>query len=543
MTVDDVARPEGEVATTPSSRIGALWQRLDRHSLRPFWLVVGALLVAELVTLFVYSAYLFHHFDLTDDFATYAQSWSQIAHGHLDPVDTVNAPASPFWQLHFELAMWPIALVLGHLWSSPLVLLWLQDLALVAAQAIAIVWIASVCRTNLPKGAAVATWIGGLAVVTNPWWYETASFDVHFETLGLPLVVLCGYSLWSGRGRVAVVAAIAAVAFGDVAAILVACVGIAALLSPRVWRSGGTRVAVAVCVLGVFWVGLAIALDANQGSGIVTNYGYLAGLGPHASASKVLTHLLEHPGHALHTLVHRRAGIGRVLGDAGIVGILTPWGLLISIGTLVPAALNVNQQYLAPITAFQTLAAVPFVLVGTAIVVTRMTGLALTLARDPDPSTERRRRRVPPWVAGSVALTAVAGVLAVVYVQNVPLISQLRADWWRVDARAAQTLARALDEVPGQAEVVAAQGVIGRFAERGGVYPFVVSPQAFPVTASTVDVVFAPGQGIEPVIAPVQQRDRDALAASPGARVVVQRGPITVVQLRGLEQGTRFVIP
>ena len=161
----------------------------------------------QLVGLTVYSAYLFHRFDLTDDFATYSQAWWLIGHGHLDPVNTIQSPSLPFWRSHFELAMWPIALI-GRVWPHSVQLLWLQDVALVATEWIALVWVAAVCRDRVGRGPGR----GGVAalafVVVNPWWYLTASFDIHFETLGLPFVVWSAYSLWRGRARRSVIVAL-----------------------------------------------------------------------------------------------------------------------------------------------------------------------------------------------------------------------------------------------------------------------------------------------------------------------------------------------
>ncbi len=229
------------IAPSPSSveegRLGerrrglaAGWAALDASGMRTFWLVCATVLVAQLVGLVVYSAYLYRRFDLTDDFATYAQAWWAIGHGHLDPIDTIQTPTYPFWQSHFELAMWPIALI-GRVWPHSVQLLWLQDLALVATEWLAMAWVAAICAARSGRTRTVVALVALAFLVVNPWWYLAASFDVHFETLGLPFVVLSGYSLWRGRPRTAVVAAAVGLLFGDVVALAVLCVGIAALVS------------------------------------------------------------------------------------------------------------------------------------------------------------------------------------------------------------------------------------------------------------------------------------------------------------------------
>ncbi len=502
MVVADVS--EADAARSPWR---GRWEALDRKGMRVFWLVAGAVLAAQLAVLVAYSAYLYHRFDLTDDFAAYHQAWWSIGHGHLNPVDTIHVPTFPFWQNHFELAMWPIAWV-GRLWPDPVQLLWLQDLALVATEALTLWWVAGLCAERLARRRNEVAIAALVALVVNVWWYETASFDVHFETIGLPFAVWCGLALWRGRTRQAWLGAVLAVLFGDVVSLSILFVAVAGMASRRVRRAGHLGAALGIAAFAVAWLALVTVLDANQGSGIVTNYGYLVGAAPGASAASVAGALLLHPWHALRVLVGRWHGIGRVLLSAGLLGVVTPWGGAMAVGTLAPTALNVNPAFLSPDIAFQTLAVIPFVFVGSVMVLLWI------------------GRRRGWWAAGAWALAA--GLLAASLVQNAPLFTGLRAGWWRVDAPAAATLRRALPQVPGSAQVIASQGVIGRFAGRRYVYPYLASPQAFPVNAPTVVFVVAATAGIEPVpavvaagaVAYVQRRLGGALIAQ-GAGVVV----------------------
>jgi len=497
------------------------WAALGAGGMRPFWTATVAVLAAQLVGLGIYSTYLFHRFDLTDDFATYAQAWWLIGHGHLDPVNTIQAPSAPFWQSHFELAMWPLALI-GRVWPHPVQLLWLQDAALVATEWIVLVWVAALSRARAGR-ARTAVGIATLCfVVVNPWWYLTASFDVHFETLGLPFVLWSAYSLWKGRARTSLVVALVGLTFGDVTALALICVGVAGVASPTVRRTVGWRVPAALAVASVGWVVLITALGANQSSGLVTNYGYLVGAAPRATAGWVATHLVLHPGHALHVLGHRLPGIGRVVASAGLLGVATPGGLAVSLGTLVPAALNVNPAFLTPAIAFQTVAVIPFVMVGTVMVLLRIGGPAPARVPAP-PVTVRSRWRV------TLALALGVAVVVLSLVQSLPLFSTLRSAWWRVDAPAAATLRSALPLVPPGDEVIASQGVIGRFGPRTWVYPLLVAPQAFPVHTRQVAVVVAPSQGIEPLPASLARSDVSALVDDMHARVVARDHGVTVL--------------
>jgi uncharacterized membrane protein len=501
-------------------------------------LVAGAVVIGvQFVGLVIYSTFLFHRFDLTDDFATYAQAWWSIGHGHINPVDTIQTPSYPFWQSHFELALWPVAWV-GRIWPNAVQLLWLQDAAIAATEWLAFSWAAAVISERGFRAGRALTVAALAFLVVNPWWFLTASFDVHFETLGLPLALWSAYSLWRGRPRTALLTAAVALLFGDVVAVTVLCVGIAGLLSPTVRRRCPLGIPLAMVAGAVAWLALIAALGANRGSGLVTNYGYLVGAAPTASSGWVVTRLAIHPGHALRTLGHRLPQMARVVASAGLLGVLTPWGLLVALGTLVPSALNQNRLFLSPTIAFQTVAVVPFVFVGTVIVLVHVAG-----GRSP-----RRRggeapghtAPVPGWRAPA-ALGLAAAVCALSLVQNLPLYATVPTDWWKVDAGAAASLRGALPSVPPDAQVIASQGVIGRFGTRTYVYPLLAAPQRFPVRRRQVVIVVAAGQGIEPVPAAAAEVDVAAAVRRLGARVVRMQHGVTVLTW-SVPPGVRTVV-
>ena len=535
--------------------LAARWAALDAGGMRTFWAVCTVVLLAQFVGLAIYSAYLYRRFDLTDDFATYAQAWWAIGHGHLDPIDTIQTPTYPFWQSHFELAMWPIALV-GRIWPHPVQLLWLQDAALVATEWFAMAWVAAICATRAAGARTTVALCALVFLVVNPWWYLAASFDVHFETIGLPFVVWSGYSLWRGRRRQAVLAAAIAVLFGDVVALTAFCVGVAATVSRRARRASGIKAPLAVALLAGGWVVLATVLGANRGSGIVTNYGYLVAAAPDASSGWVLVHLLLHPFHVLHTFFDRLGGIGRVVASAGLVGVATPWGFFVSLGILVPAALNANKAFLSPTIAFQTLAVIPFVFVGSVILLLRLAGrttAASDTAPEDTPATtpagapaatpqHRAPRQGRRWRTG-VALVAAIALVTLSLVQNVPLYGTIRADWWRVDPHTAAALTQAVDRVPAGAEAVVSQGVIGRFGDRTEVYPLLAAPQRFPVHAKEFYFVIVPSEGIVSLPAAAAVSDEASLVTHDGAEVVLEADGVTVFRWRPPPGRSSIVLP
>ncbi len=504
--------------------------------MRWFWVACTVVLAFQFAALVGYSTFLFHRFDLTDDFATYSQAWWLIGHGHLNPVDTVQVPNYPFVRSHAELAMWPLALV-GRLWPNPVQLLWMQDAALVATEWLAMTWVAARCADRLGRRRTVVAGVALVFLVVNPWWYLTASFDVHFETLGLPFVVGTAYALWCGRPRTALVLALVALLFGDVVAVSVLAVGVAGLLSRRVRRGTGWRwPALVAAAAALFLVVIAVA-GADRGSGVVVNYGYLVGAGPTASSTQIVVRLLLHPWHALRVLVGRWPAMLRVLASAGLVGVVTPWGLVLSLGILAPAALNANPAFLTPAIAFQSLGVIPFVFVGTVLVLVRIgTGPHDRRPTRPEATASGRRGR-------SVAVVLAAVLGAVSLVSSAGLYGTVATGWWRVDAPAASVLRDVLPVIPGSAQVIASQGVIGRFAGRVDVYPFVASPQSFPVRSHRVVFVIAPDQGIESVPPAAAEASVASLERLPGTTVLARLHGVTVVEWRPPPGTTAIVLP
>jgi hypothetical protein len=188
--------------------------------------------------------------------------------------------------------------------------------------------------------------------------------------------------------------------------------------------------------------------------------------------------------------------MGRPLITSGLAGILSPVGLLVSIGTLVPAGLAMSPSFSSVNDSFQTLAVVPFVVIGDIMVLLWLAGrLGVLGAVSGDEGGRRARseilsggrrtgRAAIVWgLASLLALTAV--------VQDGRLLVHLRQTWWTVTPSGATALATALDHAPPTAEVIASNGVIGRFSQRRYAYPLQLAPQTVPVKAPEVVLVIA----------------------------------------------------
>ncbi|MGO9341368.1 MAG: hypothetical protein ACLP6E_02435 [Acidimicrobiales bacterium] len=444
-----------------------------------------AVLGIQLIVLLVYTTHLYQRFDVSVDFAHNAQAWYLIGHGNLNPVDTVRITPTPFWRDHFDLVIWPLSL-LRWISPGPVVLLWVQDLAIVAAELITLFWVAAICAERLKSRRNAAGIVAMVALVANPWWYETASFDVHMPPLGLPFLVYAGYALWRGRFRAALVASVSALLFGAVVAELVFVLGVAAVCSRRVRRSGGTRWAAGIAAIGLAWIGLIGLLGANQASNIASNYGYLADPGQSVTLFHIVKGAALHPARLTRVLSRRWRAILFELLPTGFVGLVTPWGFFLFVGVLVPFALTSSFAYSSPTGgAFQNLPAMPFIFIGSVMVLTRLA------------TSAPRRHWLPakPAAAIAVGLASVATVLSLA--QGVTMINRIPRDWLLVDTAEASTLDKATAIIPSDAEVICSYGVLGRFAERKHILALAAAPQTFQVSTRTVFFVITPYLGNE----------------------------------------------
>jgi uncharacterized membrane protein len=513
--------------------------------MRAFWLVTSALLAVQLLALLAYNTHLYQRFDLSVDFAHNAQAWYLIGHGNLSPIDTVRITATPFWRDHFDLIIWPLSL-LRWISPQPVVLLWLQDVAIVAAEAVTLLWAASILEERLEKHRNLAGILALVALVANPWWYEAASFDVHMPPLGLPFVVLAGYSFWKGRFLRAVIASLFSLLFGAVVVEVVVLVGLAALCSRRVRQNKGARTAALVTAIGLAWIGLVTLVGANQASNLAANYGYLASTTHKVTVPAIVRGALLHPSRVTHVLSQRWQALLFELAPTGLLGLLTPWGLFLFLGLLVPAALTISPSYSNPTGgAFQNLPAMPFIFIGSVIVLTRLAALSsptaattgapidtqadaptATPAAAPAGEPGAWARRAAPRVAMLLAVVATAIVVA----QGATMVRRIPSNWLLVSNVQAAALAQADAAIPHDAEVIASYGIMGRFAERRFIFTLAAAPQPFQVRAQTVYFVITPYLGDEPLNPLDAEADIRFISTHLGARTLTNSNGIAVLE-------------
>lgn len=467
--------------------------------------VAYLLLGIQLVVMLGFSALLYHRYDLTQDYAVYAQAWYAIAHGHLNPNASVFHNPFPFWQNHAEFVLWPLAL-LYFVFPHAIDLLIVQDLAVVGAEFVALWWAIDVLQAAQPaitaRTVAVATVALALALVVDPWAYQTSAFDFHTQALATFFVVLAGRDLWLKRRQRVWWWVIAALLCNALAGSYIAAIGFSGLLSGNGRRSTGAM----MVGTGGVWATVFTLLARHIGAtNIATTFGYIVGhVGPDASPALLLEAILEHPGIVIAHIAPRLPYVLIYAMPLGLVGIFSLWALPIVAIVFLPSMLVSSILFIQFAASFQQWPALPFVLVGSVMV---LVGI--------------HRQRFGPRVVRT-AIAVWAAVLVVIAVLTLPGIPS----YWVADTpAAAAVLADLHASIAPTVQVVASQGIAGRFADRADIEAFVDPPQPIPILAHTVVFIMTASQGVgEPSAA--QTLAAVIVIEHLGARTILDRAGI-----------------
>lgn len=506
MTTQGLARP---LEVTEDSAAGATVQKalgrrrhfFEQHRASHFdWLHWAgiALLLAQGVTMLIWSTLLWQRFALTSDYAVYHQAWWLIAHGHFDPLNSTQNHS--FWRNDMELLIWPLAL-LGVVFPHGPVLLYVQDVALVVAELVAWQWIATTVAMKSSSRASILPIAGLIVLLGNPWAWWVVSFDVHMEVIGLPFVMLAAYELaHKGRRRLWVWVFLSLLS-STVVATYVAGLGLGSLATRR-WRYKGAT----LFGVGVGWTLVVALAHLDKGAPPNVMYGYLAGkqFTDHASLSTLLVHIASHPGVVAAALWAHRVDIWANVSPPGLLGVLDP----LVLGACLPALLanELIRGYIFGEPLFQSVVVYVAVPVGTVLVLGRL------------------YRRVP----------RLAVVLAVVVACNTigwafVWLPRVERTWLNVvPPGSAAALARAEAMIPTSAEVVTSNGVMGRFSDHVYLYQEPGPGGDVPVRAPDVWWVIAPAVGIDLVPAEASDALVAALAGPMHAQLIMHRGGIWV---------------
>ncbi len=504
-----------------------LVQRVARRPLDTT-LRLAALVAASLqfVNLLGRSAAQYEDYALTVDFALFHQAWWELGQGNLDPYSTVTR--NPFWKVEFNLTFWPLAL-LHVVSSSPFTLLVVQDCCIALSTLIAALWVCDAVALRLPtrRFTAVAIVLGTLlALLLDPFSFEAAYFDYHAEAMMLVFLLLAGRALWNSRRRSPVVWALLACLTASVGALLAVGLGLGAAVS----AAGRRRSGLVVAVTGLVMIGVIAALGANQATLLGPSYGYLTGdtvTGNGLSAAfTIAAGVVRHPSIAASTLWSRREDLGSIFASGGVLGVLSGWATGVAVLGLLANALNVTTLFVQLTSGgFQNLPIVVFLLVGSALSVAWLTAWEGWSSRRGIGSAARGAGRL-------LGLGALTSSLLVASIDD-PGIGHR---WMSVWPPGAQILARINAMIPENDQVVVSQGVIGRFAGRREVVPYIVPNQAVPLRGRVTWFVISPPVGIETIpvdmgwqaLSALQTRYHGELAASDDgvAAVIVHRSEV-----------------
>jgi uncharacterized membrane protein len=427
------------------------------------------ILCGEFIGFVLWSNVLYAHFSLTPDFAQYSQAWYLIAHGNLNPYDTMGRFL--FWQNHSEFIMWPLA-VFYWIWPHTDFLLWLQDACIVAAQAVALTWLCEIAATV--EHDRRRAWLAGTGlalIVLCPWTWWAISFDFHSESLAVLFTALLARDLWNGRYRRAWLWIGCVLICGDVAGTYVAGLGLGLLLG----KKGARRRGLALAGVGVAAVLFITLIHGNAGSSHgLQAYSYLADGGPkpkvHMGLLTMVTGILRHPATVAQSLWRKNVDMWANFGASGFVGIgflpLTPILLIVTLAN----SLFRGILFAEPL--FQSLPI--YVLMPAATI----GSLAWLMKRW-------------PRITMVLSLVIVAQAIGWAAVWTPATFHQ----WLRVSDPTAATLARIAARIPPSAQVFVSQGVVGRFSSRTEIRPL-PAPRAVPVKKDVWFIV-VPFQGIE----------------------------------------------
>lgn len=504
-----VSSPRADVAgraSTAGTEVDAAGRRLRRT----IWHIGAPLLAVQAAVLIALSVVQYHRFALSFDFATYYQAWWLIGHGHLDPFSTTLG--IPFVANDFELLMWPLAL-LTKVSTSPLVLLTVEDLAVVATNAVTLSWALAVLeRSGVPvlRRQAIAAF-ALVSLLLNPWCYETALWAFHPSPIVALLAVLAGRDLWRGTDRRLLLWTPLLVLTGLVGVLSVLGLGVTALILGRHrWHVGLPLAAVG---LGMLLVLGELHLVGAGGNFTTDAFAYL--LPPHpgqVSSIRIAAAVVQHPGRVAAVLAGTAPVVLLFLFPVGVLGAATRWAVGMELTILVPPALAKSVAFdLQPGLAFQVWPALPFVLIGTVML--------LGSARWPRAAASRR-------------LVLATGACLLVTVLTAAVWSPYVLGQWIPGVTSGTTtlLARLERGVSVRDELIVWAPLAGRFAARANLRAIVLPEMVIPVDRRVVTVVLAHGD--LGVALPLAAADTFAhrLVALDHATLLERRDGVTVLR-------------
>lgn len=458
------------VVTTPqaleSESITALATRLRR--LR--YLSVFVLFTAAWLLLLSLSWVQYSHFALTKDFAIYHQAWYEIAHGNLNPREFVNG--SRYYKNHLEILMWAFA-PLYWVWPHSFWLLALQDTGVVGAALVAALWSlrlieqSSLSRVEQRFLSVVAL----VLLLANPWFMESATFDFHFQDIAGFFLIMSAWQFSKNRNIAAFILAGLVTLTGNVSMTYLVALGFSVALHDRGRRLRGW----AVVLIGIAGFLLSEHLGVNLGATVTASHSVTTASEGSANAPSLIVAILSDPSRMMSHLWDAKTNVYANIAPEGILGLANIWAFPIVVLLLIENALP-GSFLLFSTPGFQSDPIYALLTVGTISVLIKAI----------------MKKRNLGLVFGVLVIINVLG-WAVAWTGRIVPVSFTD----HITNSGASTLQSVRRRVPHNAEVVASQGILGRFAGRRYVLPFPIGHTAVPIKTKTVVFIVSPYEGID----------------------------------------------
>jgi hypothetical protein len=199
------------------------------------------------------------------------------------------------------------------------------------------------------------------------------------------------------------------------------------------------------------------------------------------STAEVLKLLIKHPLRALGNLFDDRLAGFALLSVSGLLGVISPWALGITLVCFVEAGFSA-WPILTPSYAFQNFAILIFVPIGTVMALVPL------------------MKSSKSWVKKS-ALSFVALELVWVLGWFAVWAPETPSRWVTIPTKSSVVLRQAESLIPEADEVVASQGIVGAFSLRKYIYMFDLETNSgkkiIPLDTKTVWMLVTPNLGIE----------------------------------------------
>ncbi|MCI0183407.1 DUF2079 domain-containing protein [Sulfoacidibacillus ferrooxidans] len=459
--------------------------------------IVSAIIIIQSILLISFSFKQFCRFNLTHDFSIFSQAYYLIGHGDFNPFDTLQG--FPYYQNHFELIMWPIAILFSP-FNSSFILLIIQDISIILSEIVILVWVKQISDDNL-----FVRFLTLIILICNPGLYWGAAWDFHFESLATFFLCVSLYSLYKDRTKSVIVFSFLTLLCGDVSATYVIGAGITSLILRKNWKVGLTQI-----VMGLFLLVIVHLLDANKGDAISGSYGYLDP-GRVNNLFSLFIAVITHPLIVGRVFIDRFKDIYANISLIGFLGLFSLWSLPTIITVLLPSALASYIALIVP--GFQS---TPMYFVGTLGTIYILMWL------------KQKVNYKFFWIVSMLLLINSIG-------WGIVWLPKLDTTWIRNDDRDAKVLNLIDTIVPKKDELIVQNGVSGRFASRPYFYTY-QGASKISLRQGNNYFIFAPYTGIEGSSTIKVDQVENLLVKKFGAKILFIKNGIILLDLFSLNK-------